>query len=49
MPPAQVRQIQEALAGGAGVRQVARLTGTSPTTVSRIRQIMLVEQQVIAA
>jgi DNA invertase Pin-like site-specific DNA recombinase len=45
MPPAQVRRIQEALAGGAGVRQVARLTGTSPTTVSRIRQTMLIEQQ----
>jgi DNA invertase Pin-like site-specific DNA recombinase len=41
----QVRRIQEALAGGAGVRQVARLTGASPTTVSRIRQTMLVEQQ----
>jgi DNA invertase Pin-like site-specific DNA recombinase len=45
MPPAQVRRIQEALAGGAGVRQVARLTGASPTTVSRIRQTMLIEQQ----
>lgn len=42
----QIRQIQAALAGGAGVRQVARLTGVSPASVSRIKQTMLVEQSV---
>lgn len=44
MEPDQVQKIQAALAGGAGVRQVARMLGTSPTSVSRVRQAMLVEQ-----
>lgn len=49
MAPDQIRQIQAALAGGAGVRQVARLTGASPASVSRVRQAMLVEQPAVAA
>ncbi|NYZ11588.1 recombinase family protein [Azospirillum sp. RWY-5-1] len=48
MEPKLVRQIQEALAAGTGVRAVARQTGASPTTVSRIRQDMLPEQPVAA-
>ena len=43
MEPKLVRQIQEALAAGTGVRAVARQTGTSPTTVSRIRQAIIVK------
>jgi len=42
-----VRQIQEALAAGTGVRAVARQTGASPTTVSRIKA-MLPDQSVAA-
>ncbi|MDQ2106532.1 recombinase family protein [Azospirillum isscasi] len=47
MEPKLVRQIQEALAAGTGVRAVARQTGASPTTVSRIKA-MLPEQPVAA-
>lgn len=47
MEPKLVRQIQEALAAGTGVRAVARQTGASPTTVSRIKA-MLPDQSVAA-
>lgn len=49
MAPDQVQQIQEALAGGAGVRQVAKMFGSSPTSVSRIKQAMAAEQPAVAA
>lgn len=45
IPVSKHESIRQALADGAGVRQVARLTGISPTAVSRIRQAMLAERQ----
>jgi DNA invertase Pin-like site-specific DNA recombinase len=46
MPAGKLESIRQALAGGTGVRQVARLTGVSPTAVSRIRQALLAEGQI---
>ncbi|UEM23100.1 recombinase family protein [Skermanella mucosa] len=45
MPAGKLESVRQALAGGAGVRQVARLTGVSPTAVSRVRQSMVAESQ----
>jgi DNA invertase Pin-like site-specific DNA recombinase len=40
IPPTKAEKARRALAGGKGIRETARITGVSPTSISRLKATM---------